>query len=1145
MRIQRTETEPTQKRMIIALVVIRFCVAANWWKRIRWSARRGMGNVSLAHRHDRGYILPATIMLSLGIAIFSVTLLQMTANANEALTAQSYQSIAEDAAQSGIVYADSCLQQGTAVATWTNANQLKPNTGCNGTTISGSAYIAEQGTEWRSYFSVAPADADGNVVSTGYVEVLNNGIKVKTYKSTSKMPVSSSYITHPISSGESLTNVKAQNTDCATANGKLYCWGRNTYGQVGDNTTTDRPNPVLVQGALAGKTVTTVDVSDTSVCATADGVPYCWGSNSQGQLGNGSSTLIDTAAVKQPTANIPSMGSGALSGHFITDIATAPARLPATIPPWPLAYALQHSCALRDDGAASCWGSNGFRQLSTKARFCAGIQTPFTGDTCIGFEIFAYPDSQSPILINGYGNADVNSSAPWQGKKAVRVAASSHDSCLLADGRMYCMGVEVPLIPTCTFPSPLFLPANIISINLNVCNVAFSGGYDMSGKQDLLSWLGLPNLGFTLNDRVIDPSSWGIGANLACGMANTSLFCVGEGPSVGFQWGASFKSPWQEIADADVTSYDNGDNENPLTLNADGMSCIIDKGIPKCHMAVVGALTYNGGAPLGETWGSINITRLQGSIPTAIAAGTQHGCLAGNGRLYCWGFGDNGRLANGNAGGVLGIGNNIQYATHTGTGGTTPIGSLEGTYAANGPVSTGDGHTCAIANGQLACWGKNDSGQLGTGDNANQSQPLIVPLLRGQYVNKVSAGANHTCAIKFGKLYCWGLNTSGQLGTGNATNYNEPQLVAATSSGQMFYGKRITAVSAGVDDTCAIADGKLYCWGNNANSKLGLTNSTYNTPQLVSGRGDLAAGAAVTEVSTGTNHTCAVANADAYCWGKNDSGQLGTGNTTNYSTPKLLTGGTAGTPTGPNSMRPSVSDVSAGKDFSCGIFNGTVSCWGSNTDGQLGTGTESWTEYGTPYNVACDYTLYPLNPNGCSGYTSFTGCGFLNLKPCGYKTITPSTPHTNESRDKNVPTKIQGAAGGYYATQVSAGTSHTCALLHGNSSATNGNIWCWGAGANGRLGNNATTDSTTPVLVNSGATVDTTAPTSPVNVQRRVATYISSGASNSCSVANAVVLCWGNNANSRLGDGTTAEARVPGVTLGYRDINPYIRGPIF
>lgn len=1006
--------------------------------------------------HQQGYILVATILLSIAISIVAITFMQYTANTSSTLNAQNYQDLAKEAADSGIAYAHSCMSTGTM--SWPS---MTPGTTCTGTSNGGSTYM-QTADNWRSTFSVSQPDAVNNVISTGTVEIMRGSTVVDSYTTTSKMNIGSKYTYKSIASGEVITDLKAQNVDCAIANGKLYCWGRNNNGEVGDNTTTDRSNPTLVQGALAGKTVTHVDVSDVSVCAIADGTPYCWGQNLQGQLGSGNKT-----AYRQPTANVPTYSSGDLSGSFVTEISTSPANIPTVI--WPVATAVQHTCALKANGSVACWGTNGYRQLTKKTSVCLGA---IVFGNCIGVEIFYYPDNDSPDLVNGYSD----NTGPFAGKKAERVAASSHDSCMLSQGRTYCWGVEVPLNITCGVPgSPLFYPSNVVNVNLNPCTQTYSAGYDMSSKQGFDAAFG----GFEINTKKIDPESWQLSTNILCGMANTDFFCAGTGATVGFQFLPSFNPPWKELPNADITSHDNGDNESSASL--DGMYCAVDKGVAKC-MTSIAAISYSGGAPW-QAWGPINTTTgLADNKPTKIAAGTTHGCTAANGQLYCWGFGSNGRLANGSTA-------SITYPTRTGTGGSTPIGT-NGTdsYAADGPISVGGSHACATANGRLFCWGEGDNGRLGTGNDNDTAQPQAVPFFATDYITKVSAGTSHTCAIRYGQLYCWGLNSTGQLGVGDKNDRSTPTQVTA------FIGKRVTDVSAGDNNTCAIADGQAYCWGNNFHKKLGDGTSTERTsPVIVNGHGALTTAMAVTKISAGTDHTCAVANSDAYCWGWNMNGRTGLNTTANTdSDPTLLStasSSAAGTPTGPNGMRPAVSDIAAGGEFSCGIFNGKVACWGKSNLGQTGTNTTS---------------------------------------------------------DRAVATIINGAAGGYYATSVSAGTSHACALIHGNNSVTNGNIWCWGAGADGRLGNNSSSNSTVPVLINCGGTTIPSTTTSCASASyRRSATSIAAGAMSTCSVANGVILCWGNGSSGQLATGGTASSSLPVESTSFRFIAPYQKGPVF
>lgn len=1128
-------------------------------------------NLPILPRGDKGYILPATIVLGLATSILAGMFMQTVSNSSQTLNTEAYNIMAKKAADAGIEYAHSCMVNGTM--TWNTSSKLGPSTTCTGAATSGKPYII-QNSELRTSFEVSPPDSNKNASSLGKVELLVGGIVTKTFTATSKMHIGASFKTFPVNDGgESLTDIKSQNHTCAIANGKLYCWGKNDQGQIGNNDTSllkqDVKQPYLVQGALAGKTVTSVDVSDVSTCAIADGLPYCWGENAQGQLGSGNRTNYP-----QPTSTVPKKSSGVLKDHFVIDISTSPYSWPAII--WPLAAAYQHTCTGLDDGSMSCWGNNGFRQLTTKNSICMGLPV---NDTCWGSQIFQTPDSNDPILIEGYTGANgVN--VPQKGKKAQRVGASSHDSCLINNGRMYCMGVEVPLAFLCN--SPAFLPSNGGMFDMfNICPGLYSGGYDMSAKTGIfLKYTTVGDSGtqftwaYSLNNKKIDKDSWSLQANVSCGMDNFTMFCVGNSATVGTQWGGSWKPPWDEILNVDATSMDNGDVEWSATT--DGIYCIVDRGTPKCYMSALSGIlsSISGGGGGVGSWGAMNTTNLGTDTATKIAAGSLFGCLIANGKPYCYGINDQGQIGNGTT-------NPVNFASQTGKTGSTPIGASDGSLAASDKISVGGSHSCAAVNEKVMCWGDNTYGQLGQGDKGGTlSTPQVVPSL-SEYknVSGIATGENHTCAIIYGELYCWGQNNYGQLGiaSGNTTDQSSPTKVTA------FNGKRIQYVSAGGDSTCAIANGDLYCWGAGANSKLGLNNTTsYSTPQLVNGKGEIKTTDAITRVSVGSEHICAIgANAEAFCWGNNANGRTGLGTTSGtQNTPKKLTQGAAGLPLGPNDMLPMATEISAGDNFTCGIFNSLVSCWGANGKGQTGNGKQSWNEtisdppywqncppiiiLGTvwaPNDSACidnshnellncvkDWTglfwiappmpspVYSINDLGCSKHGSVYQIQVYKRE--WRKQIFPThTVNHPGNEDILVPKVLYGNAGTYYATRISAGKEHACAIINGNNSATNGNIWCWGAGANGKIGNNTSIDQPTAQLINGGATLDSSG-------KRRVAVNVSAGGESTCSVANAVVICWGLNNNGQLGNGFTSSS-TPITVAGYNFKVPYLRGPVF
>ena len=247
-------------------------------------------------------------------------------------------------------------------------------------------------------------------------------------------------------------------------------------------------------------------------------------------------------------------------------------------------------------------------------------------------------------------------------------------------------------------------------------------------------------------------------------------------------------------------------------------------------------------------------------------------------------------------------------------------------------ISAGAHHTCAVADGQAFCWGSNGNGQLGNNTTINSSVPVAVNAtgpLAGRTVTHIAAGRYHTCAVADGQAFCWGHNNYGQLGNNTTTESWVPVAVNATGP---LAGRTITDVTAGAYHSCAVADGKASCWGNNGYGQLG-NNTTFNAwiPVAVSTSGPLA-GRTVTGISAGIYHSCAVADGMASCWGWNGYGQLGNTTTTNAWAPVAVS--TSGTLAGAT-----VTEVAAGGHHSCAVADGMASCWGWNGSGQLGNNT--------------------------------------------------------------------------------------------------------------------------------------------------------------------------------------------------------------
>ncbi|MCZ0913504.1 protein kinase [Gordonia amicalis] len=268
----------------------------------------------------------------------------------------------------------------------------------------------------------------------------------------------------------------------------------------------------------------------------------------------------------------------------------------------------------------------------------------------------------------------------------------------------------------------------------------------------------------------------------------------------------------------------------------------------------------------------------------------------------------------------------------TASGASTAASSSTGGSSSTTPGSGGDfesiassgDSTCAVRGGELFCWGGNQYGTLGDGSTTDRSRPAKV-----SGVDDVSAvsmgGLGKTCAIAAGDLYCWG-HGAGQSG--------RPVTLPTKVSGL----GDVSAVSVGLT-TCAISSGDLYCWGNNLNGQTGAgTGASVPVPTRVAGLSD------VTAVSSAHTTTCAIAAGSAYCWGNNADGQVGDGTTTNRAVPTKLDLDS------PTSISTSLYSTCAVADGSGGA-SGTVFCWGENESGQLGDGTEVNRLQPTPIDV--------------------------------------------------------------------------------------------------------------------------------------------------------------------------------------------------
>lgn len=277
-----------------------------------------------------------------------------------------------------------------------------------------------------------------------------------------------------------------------------------------------------------------------------------------------------------------------------------------------------------------------------------------------------------------------------------------------------------------------------------------------------------------------------------------------------------------------------------------------------------------------------------GNLQT-LSAGAGYTCSIGSqDQVYCWGANSHGELGNGSK-----------------ADSAVPARVVGGVALVS--VSSGYWHTCGVAaDGSAFCWGDNVDGELGNNsDQTSVSPSQVASELR---FAQVSAGFSHTCGLTTGGLaYCWGDNENGQLGNGARNSADTPVPVSG--------GMKFRSVHAGTLFTCGIStDDAVYCWGSNAQGRLGngSKQDDSRTPVRVSGPGFLSISIG------GGGHVCGIGvDGKAYCWGRNEDGELGNGSHLSSPVPVPVSGGLT------------FQSISAGKTFSCGISNeGVPLCWG-------------------------------------------------------------------------------------------------------------------------------------------------------------------------------------------------------------------------
>lgn len=661
----------------------------------------------------------------------------------------------------------------------------------------------------------------------------------------------------------------------------------------------------------------------------------------------------------------------------------------------------------------------------------------------------------------------------------------------------------------------------------------------------------------------------GQGGFIDCGPCGTDATCNGQGQCV---CDKGFTGDGQLCLDIDECSEqtDNCHATASCTNNQGSFSCA-------CPSGTVGD-------PLTgceERW-------------VELTASVYHTCARRmDNAVYCFGNGGSGRLGNGLS---------VHQSKPARAG------------AANNwkTVSAGTAHTCGIKDtGNLWCWGSNGFGQLGTGNTTSQTLPMYTSLTRK--FTSVATGENHSCAVEDdGTLSCFGRNNAGQLGLGNTDNKVDLTKVSVDSAA-MTPDVDWKEVFAGRDTSCATKlDGRLYCWGQNSSLQVSKPGGLFvSSPYLVEtavgsadkdwvtasigfttcgikqdgrmfcwgranegqlGTGALAAAsAAPLEVGAGkiwkrvrinSFHICALDDQNAlYCWGRNNSAQMGATAAGWVLAPLEVFPGTAFKDFAPGSVNTSAltmegkvislgtrvfgqsgdgltslwttpgalgadttwKAVVAYGESSCAINQaGELHCFGNNESGQFGLGDDISRMEPAKVTLAAQVQQVALGRQHacvlttagkilCSGRNAVgqLGLGNTTAKKSFTDLVTAGKPYD----------------GLLWKTLV-AGEEHNCAI------STTGRLFCWGRNSEGQVG---LTNPATGSLIEIELVAGQAPPTDWIS--------IAAGQFHTCGVrAGGTMHCWGRNVEGQLGNGMPASGKIAPLTVGMNFKGPVTAG---
>ena len=534
----------------------------------------------------------------------------------------------------------------------------------------------------------------------------------------------------------------------------------------------------------------------------------------------------------------------------------------------------------------------------------------------------------------------------------------------------------------------------------------------------------------------------------------------------------------------------------------------------------------------------------------SLAVGEGFACSAKDAQVHCWGRNDRGQLGAGFTGqDDVGIATQVDFAA---------AGISTGVAA----VAAGGGHACAVlTSGEVACWGRNDKGQLGNKTTIDSDRPVLVQRSTGTLSNivAVALGAQHSCALSANRnVWCWGDGAEGKLGTPSLENRAFAASVKVNGTAGAANLSNALAIDLGPHHACAIqqqtdSTRKLLCWGRNTQGEHALGESQVtrvishasltlsgidagndsvsianhglqngDTAILESSQGSLSAGTIYYIKATSADvfefHTSTALNSKLDLTG-GETGASIKFSSLFASNSHGLTNGTAlsivatSLPSGVSASTV-LHVVQASEHF----FRLSTSVGGSFLQPtSLGTGLSVMRIYPYPQafksSAAVDVTEAAQVVAG-SGFTCVLRTNRTVL--CAGANTRGATGQGTSGGSAAWATAVKDSTGSGTLGEVvglAAGANHVCSIMKDRQ------MQCWGGGTSGQLGASQSADSTLPLPVNTGS---------------RLAFAVAAGYENSCALlrqgTNDTVSCWGSNSDLQLADTLSQSSQTTATT---------------